>query len=38
QFFAAGMGLLATLWWLGLELRWRILESAIGIRWPVYRE
>lgn len=38
QFFVAGMGLLATLWWLGLELRWRLLESAIGIRWPVYRE
>jgi hypothetical protein len=36
QFFAAGVGLVAGLAWVALELRWRFPQ--VGFRWPVYRK
>jgi hypothetical protein len=35
EFAAAGVGVAATLGWLGVEIRWRL--PPLGIRWPVYR-
>ena len=36
QFFSAGIGLVAGIVWIALELRWRF--PGVGFRWPVHRK
>ncbi len=35
QYFAIAIGVVTTVIWLGLEVRWRV--PPLGTRWPIYR-